>query len=65
MTKQTIVPIKHNPHPIQHNKYDNRKNKPQLKIRIQQIEITFYDSLNFEVMSQLLDKVLTYDIESH
>ncbi|MBD3949898.1 hypothetical protein I4Q36_07730 [Tuanshanicoccus lijuaniae] len=45
MTKQTIVPIKHNPHPIQHNKYDNRKNEPQLKIRIQQIEITFYDSL--------------------
>ncbi|MBF6977871.1 hypothetical protein IU403_01770 [Aerococcaceae bacterium zg-BR22] len=65
MTKQAIVPIKHNPHPIQHNKYDNWKNQPQLKIRIQQIEITFYDSLNFEAMSQLLDKVLTYGIESH
>ncbi|MBK0347949.1 hypothetical protein JDW15_04735 [Aerococcaceae bacterium zg-ZJ1578] len=53
MTKQTIVPLKH---AALSSKQPMQKNQQQLKIRFQQMEITFYDSMSLETMNHLLDQ---------
>ena len=37
------------------------RNKILMKIRLEKVELTFFHSINHEVMEMILDKVLHYD----
>ena len=39
----------------------NGRNDILMKIRLRKVEVTFFQSINHEVMETILDKVLHYD----
>ncbi|CMW69350.1 IS66 family element%2C orf1 [Streptococcus pneumoniae] len=58
---QPIVPVEI----PQYCLFDSKKrNDILLKIRIGKLEVSFFQSLNLEMVEQLLDKVLLYDNSS-
>lgn len=58
---QPIVPVEI----PQSRRFDSKKrNDILLKIRIGKLEVSFFQSLNLEMVEQLLDKVLLYDNSS-
>ncbi|CIS63069.1 TPA: hypothetical protein VQQ54_000684 [Streptococcus pneumoniae] len=58
---QPIVPVEI----PQSRPFDSKKrNDILLKIRIDKLEVSFFQSLNLEMVEQLLDKVLLYDNSS-
>ncbi|MDS8188317.1 hypothetical protein RLH42_12115 [Streptococcus pneumoniae] len=58
---QSIVPVEI----PQYCRFDSKKrNDILLKIRIGKLEVSFFQSLNLEMVEQLLDKVLLYDNSS-
>ena len=58
---QSIVPVEI----PQSRRFDSKKrNDILLKIRIGKLELSFFQSLNLEMIEQLLDKVLPYDNSS-
>ena len=58
---QPIVPVEI----PQYRRFDSKKrNDILLKIRIGKLELSFFQSLNLEMIEQLLDKVLLYDNSS-
>lgn len=58
---QPIVPVEI----PQSRPFDSKKrNDILLKIRIGKLEVSFFQSLNLEMVEQLLDKVLLYDNSS-
>ncbi|VKA57029.1 IS66 family Orf1 [Streptococcus pneumoniae] len=58
---QPIVPVEI----PQSRPFDSKKrNDILLKIRISKLEVSFFQSLNLEMIEQLLDKVLLYDNSS-
>lgn len=58
---QPIVPVEI----PQFRPFDSKKrNNILLKIRISKLEVSFFQSLNLEMIEQLLDKVLLYDNSS-
>lgn len=58
---QPIVPVEI----PQSRRFDSKKrNDILLKIRIGKLELSFFQSLNLEMIEQLLDKVLLYDNSS-
>lgn len=58
---QPIVPVEI----PQSRSFDSKKrNDILLKIRIGKLEVSFFQSLNLEMVEQLLDKVLLYDNSS-
>ncbi|CJI10443.1 IS66-Spn1 transposase [Streptococcus pneumoniae] len=58
---QPIVPVEI----PQSRRFDSKKrNDILLKIRIGKLEVSFFQSLNIEMIEQLLDKVLLYDNSS-
>ncbi len=58
---QPIVPVEI----PQSRRFDSKKrNDILLKIRIGKLEVSFFQSLNLEMIEQLLDKVLLYDNSS-
>lgn len=58
---QPIVPVEI----PQSRPFDSKKrNDILLKIRIGKLEVSFFQSLNLEMIEQLLDKVLLYDNSS-
>ncbi len=58
---QPIVPVEIS----QSHPFDSKKrNDILLKIRIGKLEVSFFQSLNLEMVEQLLDKVLLYDNSS-
>ncbi len=58
---QPIVPVEI----PQSRRFDSKKrNDILLKIRIGKLEVSFFQSLNLEMIEELLDKVLLYDNSS-
>lgn len=55
---QPIVPLTV---PQSHRSEKKGRNDILMKIRLGKVEVTFFQSINLEVMETILDKVLHYD----
>lgn len=58
---QLIVPVEV---PQSRRSDSKKRNDLLLKIRIGKLELSFFQSLNLEMIEQLLDKMLLYDNSS-
>nr|WP_240147156.1 MULTISPECIES: hypothetical protein [unclassified Streptococcus] len=58
---QPIVPVEI---PQSRPFYSKKRNDILLKVRIGKLELSFFQSLNLEMVERLLDKVLLYDNSS-
>ncbi len=55
---QPIVPLT-----VQKSRRSEKKNRNEIliKIRLEKVELTFFHSINQEILETILDKVLFYD----